>query len=559
LRNLLSNAFKFTENGQVSMKVTRASGGWSPDHRVLSKAEEVVAFSVTDTGIGIPEDKQKIIFEAFQQAESGTSRKYGGTGLGLSISRELANLLGGQLTIASSRPGKGSAFVLYLPKNYLPVKNGLIAPPSPVEKDPTLTKTLQNQARLENETIPAPAAKIVDDRKNIQPGDKVLLIVENDVNFARVLVDAAHEKGFKGVVALRGDNALKLASEVKPSAVTLDIRLPDIDGWKILSRFKNDLSMRHIPVEIISADEDWLRGLRQGAMGFQPKPVTKEGLNKAFADIQKYLEARPRNVLVVCAQKNQRNKLKEALVSGDEIKVQAVAGSREAIPLLRANNIDCVVLELPDAEGFKTLQFLHSNPEFANHPVLAHLASELTQKETEELRRTAKTCLVKEVKNLDRLVDEAALFLHLETAKLSETKRHSVEMLHESGAILSSRKVLVVDDDIRNIFAMTSLLENQKMQVVSAESGIEALKLLEKDTSVDIVLMDIMMPEMDGYDTMRAIRRNDTFKALPIIALTAKAMKGDREKCIESGASDYITKPVDAEQLLSLMRTWLSR
>ncbi|HTC20120.1 MAG TPA: response regulator, partial [bacterium] len=557
LRNLLSNAFKFTEKGQVSMKVAPASGGWSPDHPVLSASGEVIAFSVSDTGIGIPEDKQKIIFEQFQQAESGTSRKYGGTGLGLSISRELAKLLGGQLTLASSRPGKGSTFILYLPKSYAPPKavGGL----SLGEKEPlAMAKNQRNQA-WETENTPL-SGKVADDRRNILSGDKVLLIVENDANFARVLLDLAREKGFKGLVALRGDTALRLANEVQPNAVTLDIQLPDIDGWKILSRFKNDLSTRHIPVEIISADEDWVRGLKQGAVGFLPKPVSKEGLQKAFGDIHRYMDARVRQVLLVCGKKGERKRLKEMLES-EEVKVHAVSGSQEALPLLssKETGLDAVVLELPDPEGFLTLQAIHSNPEFSSLPTLVYLSSELTQKEEEELRRAAKVCVVKELKSPERLVDEAALFLHLATEKLPEAARHGIEKLHQSNSVLSGRKVLVVDDDIRNIFAMTSLLEHQQMQVLSVESGKDAIEILDRDPGVDIVLMDIMMPEMDGYDTMKTIRRKEGFKALPIIALTAKAMKGDREKCIESGASDYITKPVDSEQLLSLMRTWLNR
>ncbi len=557
LRNLLSNAFKFTEKGQVFLKISPAKSGWSADHPILSKTDEVVAFSVTDTGIGIPEDKQKIIFEAFQQAESGTSRKYGGTGLGLSISRELAKLLGGQLTLSKSRPGSGSTFVLYMPKNYIQVKPALI--PSPTDNAALMMpKTFRETSKKESEEVIIAASKVADDRKNIKPGDRVLLIVENDANFARILVDLARENGYKSLVALRGDTALRLADEFRPSAVTLDIQLPDIDGWKILSRFKNDLCARHIPVEIISADEDWTRGLKQGAVGFLAKPVNKEGLKKAFDDMERYLKPRLRQVLIACAQKAKRNKLKETLES-EEVKVGFLADSKEALPLLKKGKLDCLVLELPDPDGFRTLKEIHSNPDFSNLPAIVHITGELAKEEEALLRRAAKVCVLKEVKSAERVVDEAALFLHLPTAKLPEAKRREIEQLHQSNTALKGRKVMVVDDDYRNIFAMTSLLDHQEMKVVSAESGREAIEVLDKTPDVDIVLMDIMMPEMDGYDTMQAIRKREAFKSLPIVALTAKAMKGDREKCIESGASDYITKPVDSEQLLSLMRMWLSR
>jgi signal transduction histidine kinase/HAMP domain-containing protein/CheY-like chemotaxis protein len=558
LRNLLANAFKFTPKGEVRLKVAPARGGWSSDHPVLSKAHEVIAFSVIDTGIGIPEDKQKIIFEAFQQAESGTSRKYGGTGLGLSISRELAMVLGGQLTLAKSHPGQGSSFVLYMPKDYVPVMVAVAAPPATEPERLAAAKPPREPARMESDAALSSANEVADDRKKIEPGDKILLIVEKDANFARILLDTARKKGFKGLVAPRGDAALRLAKEFQPSAVTLDIRLPDIDGWSILARFKNDLATRHIPVEIISADADRMRGLNQGALGFLEKPVSKEALEKAFGDIHKYLESPAREVLLVCSKQDQRKKLKEMLEYG-EVKVHAVSGSQEALPLLKEGNQDCVALALPDADAFRVLQAIHANPQYGYLPMIAYISGDLTKKEEEELKRIAKFCVIKEAKSPERLMDAVALYLHQTVAQLPDAKRDSIEQMHRSADILTGRKVLVVDDDIRNIFAMTSLLEHRQMQVFSAESGHEAIELLEKTPDVDIVLMDIMMPEMDGYDTMQAIRQKESFKSLPIVALTAKAMKGDREKCIESGASDYITKPVDTEQLLGLMRTWLNR
>jgi len=558
LRNLLSNAFKFTEKGQVKLRVAPAFKGWSPDHPILSKTEEVIAFYVSDSGIGISTDKQKIIFEAFQQGESGTSRKYGGTGLGLSISREFAKLLGGQLTIASSQLGQGSTFVIYLPRNYErinPSKTTLLFG-NEFESSAPAQRRLDAAQREEVKTIPA---EVLDDRKNIQAGDKVLLIVEDDPSFARILLDMARGKGFKGLVALNCENALRLADETVPSAVTLDVQLPDTDGWKILTHLKNNLATRHIPVEIISADETGnLRGLKHGAAGFLSKPVSKEGLKKVFEDIQKCMESHTRQVLLVCAKPNERKKLK-AMLESNEVQVSAVATAKEALPFLKDGKLDCVALELADAESFRVLQAIHASAKYGDLPTVAYFPGDLSPKEDEELKQAAKVRVIKEVKSPESLMDNVAFFLHQEVARLPEANRVKIEQLHQSDNVLIGRKVLVVDDDIRNIFAMTSLLERKKMRVLSAESGREAVETLEKNKDLEIVLMDIMMPEMDGYDTMKAIRRKEIFKFIPIIALTAKAMKGDREKCIESGASDYITKPVDTEQLLALMRTWLNR
>ncbi len=558
LRNLLSNAFKFTEKGQVKLRVAPAVGGWSVDHPILSKTPEAIAFYVSDTGIGISTDKQKIIFEAFQQGESGTSRKYGGTGLGLSISREFAKLLGGQLTISSSQLGHGSTFVIYMPKSYVkvnPEKTVLLFDNQPIPSVALARR--RDQAR--GEAAPAPRTEVLDDRKNIRAGDKILLIVEDDPSFARILLEMAREKGFKGLVAMSCDSALRLANEFPPSAVTLDIQLPDTDGWKILTHLKNDLATRHIPVEIISADEEErLRGFKQGALGFLSKPVSKEVLKKVFDDIQKSMESPTRQVLLICAKADQRKKLK-VLLETDQVKVSAVATSKEALLILKKGDLGCLVLELPGAEGFKVLREINASSKYGLLPTVVYLRGDLTPKEDKELKQTAKIRVIKEANSPERVMDNVAFFLHQMVEKIPEARRHKIEQMHQSNNVLIGREVLVVDDDIRNIFAMTSLLEHQKMKVLSAESGREAVELLQKNQEVDIVLMDIMMPEMDGYDTMRAIRQQEIFSSIPIIALTAKAMKGDREKCIESGASDYITKPVDTEQLLALMRTWLNR
>jgi HAMP domain-containing protein/signal transduction histidine kinase/DNA-binding response OmpR family regulator len=550
LRNLLSNAFKFTEKGQVSLRVAPAASGWTPDHPVLSQADAVIAFTVSDTGIGIPREKQKIIFEAFQQAESGTSRKYGGTGLGLSISRELAKLLGGQLSLASSVPGKGSTFVLYLPKTFTPPPGGsekamLLAPP----KMPRANGRPEQGGQTE---------PISDDRKDIQPGDKVLLIVEDDPAFARVLLEAAHKAGFKGLVAQQGGRALELIAERLPDAVTLDIHLPDMEGWRVLAALKNDLRTRHVPVQVVSLDDDRYRAIKDGALGFLAKPAARQELNRALQSLASF-HARPaRSLLLLSAQSNPRRNLAEAL-QGRELKLTVAKSSSEALNALQDARFDCMVMELPSKEGQEVLLALGKDPLWADLPVVVHRRGDLSKAEEALLKRASRNSVICEVRSMERLVDEAAFYLHLPVATLPEKARHLVEELHGAAALLAGKRALVVDDDIRNIFAMTSLLEHHQMSVLSAESGKDAMRLLSLHPDLDVVLMDIMMPEMDGYDTMKAIRQDPRFKSLPIIALTAKAMKGDREKCIEMGASDYITKPVDSEQLLSLMRLWLRR
>jgi CheY-like chemotaxis protein/signal transduction histidine kinase/HAMP domain-containing protein len=555
LRNLLSNAFKFTEKGQVTLRVDRVSSGWSADHPVLTKAGEVLAFSVRDTGIGIPADKQKIIFEAFQQAESGTSRKYGGTGLGLSISRELAKLLGGQLSLSSSVPEKGSTFVLYLPVTYMAAKMrsgeaetvNLAAAPSPRAFRPR-PATFMDQA-------PAPV-QVADDRGAIVEGDQVLLVVEDDPTFAKILLDLARERGFKGLVALRGDDATSLVSRYKPSAITLDIRMPDMDGWSLLARFKNDPATRHIPVYILSADADRIRALKQGAFSIMNKPVSKNELDKVLGELKQFIEGHASRLLLVEKDEGRRRALLEQ-VGSDGVETKAVADAEEALQELKRERYDCLVIELPGPSGLQALEAIrHEAPEL---PVILHTGQELSKDEAVQLKAAALKGVVKEVSSPERLLDETTLYLHSRTDQLSDEKRRMVEQLHLGDSVFHGKKILVVDDDIRNIFAMTSLLERHQMEVFSAESGREALDLLKRKPEVDAVLMDIMMPEMDGYDTMRAIRQKEDFKTLPIIAVTAKAMRGDREKCIEMGASDYITKPVDSEQLLSLLRVWLYR
>jgi signal transduction histidine kinase/CheY-like chemotaxis protein/HAMP domain-containing protein len=559
LRNLISNALKFTERGKVNLKVEVATSGWSADQEALNRAEEVIAFSVSDTGIGIPADKLKVIFEPFQQGDTGTSRKYGGTGLGLSISREIAGLLGGEIRVTSA-VGKGSTFTLYLPQAY-PF-------PAPEAPGPRPGRPLHEGTPRRAPEPPGgdagpselPVPGVRDDRDALQPGDRVLLIVENDASFARILLDQARERGFKGLVALGGQAGLELARKLGPDAITLDIRLPDMDGWKVLEHLKHDLNTRHIPVHIISVEEGWQRGLRMGAIAYLQKPASQQALADAFTKIQSFLERRAKNLLVVEADESHRTNVVELIGNGD-VQTTGVATGAEALTALQAGRFDCMVLDLflPDMSGFELIHKIKRKAEFRDLPILIYTGKELTREEEAEVIRLAEASIIKDVRSPERLLDETALFLHRVEAHLPEVKKRILRQIHETDPVLAGRKVLIVDDDLRNIFALTTILEYHQMQVVAAENGRDGIETLRQTPGIDIVLMDIMMPEMDGYETIRAIRRMEPFQVLPIIALTAKAMKGDREKCIEAGASDYIAKPVNGEQLVSLLRVWLYR
>jgi CheY-like chemotaxis protein len=569
LKNLLSNAFKFTESGSVTMSIAQAADGWHTENQSLNMARSVVAFTVTDTGIGIPPEKQQIIFEAFQQADGSTNRKYGGTGLGLAISREIAGLLGGEIKLTST-PGAGSTFTLYLPQTFPAAKSlrkqGTNPPPSaysaqdPADARPALEHAvlaLQDGA-AEVEPI---ASAALDDLGDIQPGDRVLMVVENDVNFARFLIDLAHENGFKVVLAQRGSSALKLAAQVKPHAITLDINLPDIDGWRVLNRLKDDPAQRHVPVQIITTDEDRERGLRMGAIGALTKPLkNRDVLDEAFSGIKEAIEPRVRNVLVGCADAQRHGEI-AALIAGDDVRITFAASADDMLRIVQDAVFDLIVLtiDLPGRKVFDLIDDLADQPTLLTLPILVYTERELTKREETHLKRLTQTLVLRDVRSPERLIDDAALFLHRPVAALPEPHREIIAALHSPTATLAGKKVLVVDDDIRNIFAMASILEPLNMQVLTAETGKAALATLQEHPDVDVVLMDIMMPDMDGYDTMRAVRKLSRFRSLPMIALTAKAMIGDREKCIEAGASDYISKPVDTDQLLGLLRMWLYR
>jgi CheY-like chemotaxis protein len=551
LKNLLSNAFKFTERGYVNLRVFCAREGWNTDRVMLNRAPSVLAFAVSDSGLGIHPDKQSTIFEAFHQADGSTSRRYGGTGLGLAISRELARLLGGEICLESAE-GRGSTFTLYLPQIY-----SSAAP----EKAASLTLPAGADAAAETEAEAKAAAVYVsvpDDRGNILPGEKSILIVEDDRDFAQWLLDLAHQKSFKAIVTSRGHSALSLVREFAPTAITLDITLPDLNGWKVLDRLKGDLNTRHIPVFIISVDEEPENALKYGALCFFTKPIGQEDVGALLTRARAMAEKESRELLLIEDNKVQRDSVRE-LIGNETAHVVEATNAQEAINLLKEQQFDCIVLDLmlPDISGFELIQQIRAKHE--RLPIIVYTIKDLTAEEEERLNRVAQTVIIKDVRSPERLYDQTAFWLHRDVSKLPEQKREMLKRLHDPDALLAGKKVLIVDDDIRNIFAMTSLLERYKMEVISAETGKVAIKLLEGAAGVDLVLMDIMLPEMDGYETMRAIRKMYGFESLPIIALTAKAMKGDREKCIDAGASDYIAKPVDTERVLTLLRTWLQR
>jgi HAMP domain-containing protein/CheY-like chemotaxis protein/signal transduction histidine kinase len=585
LKNLLGNAFKFTERGGVTLRAAAVTSGWSSGHETLDRAASVIAFTVLDTGIGIPDEKQRIIFEAFQQADASTTRKFGGTGLGLSISREIARLLGGEIRV-SSEESIGSSFVLYLPQSY-------IAPLRRREEGNTLETALTpeiehregdnanapTQWRSGSFDVPSLEARrtrrgdesglddmqliveeqVADDRESITPGDRVVLIIEDDVTFASILREMAQDKGFKCLVATRGESGLALAHRYLPDAITLDIALPDMEGWSVLDRLKHDKSTRHIPVHIISGDEETARGLKLGAFAQVQKPVTKEALDEAFAKIRGFVERPNKSLLIIEDNEQQRSAIAELIGGDGDVDITSASSGEEALQILRERRFDCMVLDLglPDMNGFEFINRMKNDLEIDDIPIVVYTGRELTKKEETELKRMAEAIIVKDARSPERLLDETALFLHRVEANLPEEKRQILEQLHESDPVLAGKKALIVDDDMRNIYALTSLLERHKMNVLYAESGADGIEQLKNNPDIDVVLMDVMMPEMDGYEAMRRVRSMEEYKNLPMIALTAKAMKGDREKCMEAGASDYITKPIDAQQLISLLRVWL--
>jgi signal transduction histidine kinase/DNA-binding response OmpR family regulator len=569
LKNLLSNAFKFTEKGEVKLKVYKANKSWKSRNPNLDSAKNVVAFSISDTGIGISKDKQSIIFEAFQQAEGSTSRKYGGTGLGLSISRGLAELLGGTIELESF-VNQGSTFTLYLPLEPIPgvekdaLNNLLLVDKAPTDLDKSLVKsltTLSPSSSMDARHLEAVSEMINetgDDRANIQSQDKVLLVVEDDIRFAKIMIEKAHEIDLKVVIASTYSEVFGLVNMYNPVAVTLDIKLPDTSGWKVLDLFKNDLNFRHIPVYLISGEENRQLAYKRGARSFLLKPLKNEDLNLLFTDILQISEKKTKSLLLIEDNEMDSSGIVKMLQQND-INITIAETGNKAIELLKEKAFDCIVLDymLPDMSGIELMKRINADKNMHLTPLIIYSARDFSDKEMTLLKQLTKNVILKDVKSLDLLLEEMIMQLHIDHKTLPEPQRRLIESMRLKEDVLVGKNVLIVDDDVRNLFALTTAFERYNINAITAESGREAINVLNENPHIDMVLMDIMMPEMDGYETTQKIRRENKNSTLPIIAVTAKAMKGDRQKCIEAGASDYITKPVKVDQLLSLMRIWL--
>jgi HAMP domain-containing protein/signal transduction histidine kinase/DNA-binding response OmpR family regulator len=572
LKNLLSNAFKFTDKGEVRLRIYEARHNWKTSNSSLDNADRVVAFEIKDTGIGISKDKQNIIFEAFQQAEGSTSRKYGGTGLGLSISRGLADLLGGSIEL-ESEAGKGSTFTLFLPLGYNPVA---------IKKEKQSSLTAGQYKMLEGDDISpliqsVPAIKAAelrdleglneiinetgDDRTHVTETDKVILIVEDDVRFAKIMQEKAHEMGLKVVVAISFGEVLDLTNKFNPVAVTLDVKLPDASGWRVLDLFKNDVNLRHIPIHLISGEENRQLALQRGARSFNLKPLKTEALTELFKGILEQDNRKHKKVLLIEDNEVDAGQITHILDNDDLIEIEVTDNGKSALEHIRNNLYDCIIADytLPDIDGTEFISSIYTLNKHNATPLIVYSAKDFSNMEKSRLKQYTNKILLKGNSSLELLLEETVMQLHLNHQVLPEDKKKIIEDLRSRKDVLLHKNVLVVDDDVRNLFALTTAFERYQINTITAESGKEAINIMTENNQIDIVLMDIMMPEMDGYETMQKIRREHKNSALPIIAVTAKAMKGDREKCLEAGASDYITKPVKIDQLLSLMRIWLYR
>ncbi|WP_369804042.1 response regulator [Siphonobacter sp. SORGH_AS_0500] len=547
LKNLLSNAIKFTSEGEVSLTLEKDT-----------KYDNSVRFIVKDTGIGIPKEKQHLIFEAFQQADGSTKRKYGGTGLGLSISRELVKLLGGELVV-TSEVNKGSEFTLHLPiskLNRIEIEEIEVTPVIIKKEEEKPQPAKEKTTEFLSTTIPA---NIPDDRQSIEKDDKVILIIEDDTAFAKSLLDYSRKKGYKGIVSVRGDEGLKLAGLYKPAGILLDIQLPIMSGWEVMDALKADPQTRPIPVHIMSSHKMKTESLLKGAVDFVNKPMAFEQMKDVFEKIEYVLNRNAKKVLIIEDNPKHAKALAYFLETFN-INSELKSDVDQGIQALRRKDIDCVILDMgiPDSKAYDMLEQARKDPDFENLPIIIFTGKSLSLSEELKIKKYADSIIVKTAHSYQRMLDEVSLFLHLvEDNKQSEKKEGRYKKLGELSQILKGKNVLVADDDIRNIFSLSKALENYQMNVITALDGKEALQKLEENAHIDIVLLDMMMPQMDGYETARKIRENYLWKDMPVIAVTAKAMTGDREKCIQAGASDYITKPVDIDQLLSLLRVWL--
>ncbi|HSI28620.1 MAG TPA: response regulator [Methylophilus sp.] len=549
LKNLLSNAFKFTQAGEVSFAIDTAANGQ-------------VAFRVQDSGIGIAKDQQENIFEAFHQADGSISRKYGGTGLGLSISRDLARLLGGELTVEST-PGKGSVFTLTCPLEVTAamasqdiaadIKTPLIPPVVP--QKPVELKSVELKS-VEHEPMASPA--FPDDRDNILHANRMVLIIEDETGFAKILYDISHEMQYSCLVAHSAAQGLRLAKAFKPQAILLDIRLPDASGLTVLQQLKEDPETRHIPVHALSATEQQDAALQLGAIGFAVKPKTREELKEVFLKLEEKYTQQIKRVLVVEDDAIQRQSVIQ-LLTDEDIEIVAVELGEEALQQLHKQVFDCMIidLKLPDMKGNQLLQRMSTETILSFPPVIVYTGRNLTREEEMELRKYSSSIIIKGARSPERLLDEVTLFLHKVESQLSAEHQSMLKTIRNRDRVFEGRKILLVDDDVRNIFALTKVLEHKGLNVDIARNGREAIDKLQALDDIDLVLMDIMMPEMDGYEAMREIRKDARFSRLPIIALTAKAMKDDQELCMKAGASDYLAKPVDIDRLQSLLRIWM--
>ncbi len=543
LKNLLSNAIKFTSQGSITFNVSNDD-------------KQKVYFKVTDTGIGIAEDKLRMVFEAFQQADGSTQRKYGGTGLGLSISRELARLLGGEIDLKSTE-GVGSEFTLIVPIKYTVADKEQIQPRKEETPIYPIVEVEKQPTRFISEHIPQ---AIEDDRDDIVDGDKVILIIEDDTPFAKILLDYSRSKNYKVITAVRGDVGIEMAQHFKPVAILLDIQLPIMDGWQVMEALKSNPATKPIPVHIMSSMKFKQESLLRGAVDFINKPFALEQMQEIFKKLENALSRGPKKVLIV-EENQQHAKALSYFLGANSINTDIVTNVAQSIDSLQKNEIDCVILDMgmPDRNAYETLEVIKQNKGLEQLPIIVFTGKSLSQGEENRIKKYADSIVVKTAYSYQRILDEAGLFLHLveEKNKKNLDKSSNFENLGALRNILKDKKVLIADDDVRNIFSLTKALEIQGMKVISAMDGKEALKILNEDQSIDVVLMDMMMPEMDGYETIREIRTSYQFKNLPVLAVTSKAMMGDREKCIAVGASDYISKPVDIDQLVSLLRVWL--